>query len=93
MKTTIKQIIRHDKMSLSAKLSSGASLKFSIGRSGEKLEIAFSNDPIVLKDQLVKMQEWLKFKNGETNLERFARLRQVLETSTNSIEVMQKLIP
>ena len=40
----VKKSIGFDNMRLSAKLPSGASLKFSIGRSGERLEMAFSND-------------------------------------------------
>ena len=67
VKTIIKKKISYDIMTIQAKLPSGASLKFSINRSGERLEVAFSNNTIVLKEQTDAIQNWLKLRKGENN--------------------------
>ena len=90
-KVKITEKIGFDNMSISAKLPSGASIRFSIGRSGERLTLAFSNDDAVLKEQTRKMSKWLELRKDENNLQRFVRLRSVLEGAKNSLEVMEKL--
>jgi hypothetical protein len=87
----VKKTIGFDRMSLNAKLPSGASLKFSIGRSGEKLELAFSNDIKILKEQMIKMTNWIKTRPTETNIQRFERLENLLNSCNTSVEVMDKI--
>ncbi len=74
MEAKIKKSIGFDRMSISAKFPSGANFRFSIGRSGEKLELAFSNDPAELKEQSRIFVNWIKFREGEKNEDRFNRL-------------------
>ena len=74
--TKISKRTTFDRLSLSAKFNSGASLKYSISRNGEKLDLAFSNDATVLKEQSRIICEWLDSKK-ETNQERIDRLEEV----------------
>ena len=81
--------IGFDRMAISAKFPSGASLKFSIGRSGETLDLRFSNDRSELKKQSKIMSKWLDFKKGEkTNAERFDRIESFLAPFKSGAQVM-----
>jgi hypothetical protein len=56
MEVKINKSIGFDRMSITAKFPSGANFRYFIGRSGEKLETAFSNDPaIILGDFILLM--------------------------------------
>lgn len=91
MGTKLSKRIGHDSMSISGKMLSGALVKLTIGRNGEKLEVAFGNDEAVAKRQLAELKEWLKNRKNETNQERFDRLEKVLLASDNSTEFMNNL--
>ena len=88
METKVKRVNGFDRMSLSAKFPSGASLKFSVGRSGEKLELAFSNDSAELKIQSKIVSKWLDFKEGEKNEDRFNRLEALCKKCKSGKEFM-----
>jgi hypothetical protein len=68
----------HDNMSLSVKLPTGGSMKFSVGRSGERLEVCFSNDDNELMGQTNSVKLYMKLMEGETNQGRFDRLESLL---------------
>lgn len=87
--TKIKKSIGHDSMSIAATLASGANLRFSIGRSGEKLAVGFSNDRKILNEQANVVKQWLRFRTGETNLDRFNRLENLLKQSKSGAEAVQ----
>lgn len=89
--TKISKKIGHDSMSITGSLPSGAYLKFTIGRRGEKLECALSNDIATMKSQMKQIQDWLKYRGNENNTDRFNRLEQVLLKSKNSIELINNL--
>jgi hypothetical protein len=72
--TKIKKKIGFDRMSMQISFPSGASLDYRIGRSGEKLAIAFSNDDAELKRQMKITSNWLKLRKGENNQQCFDRL-------------------
>ena len=91
METKITKKVTHDNISLSAQLPSGAKIKFFVGRSGEKLELAFSNDREMLKQQMSEMTKWLNNREGEVNQSRFDRLEKVLRMSKSGAEVMNNL--
>ena len=81
----------HDSISLTAKFPSGAFLKFSVNRNGERLDLRFSNDADVLKQQQLKISKFLKFKPEESNEGRFDRLEKLLTGCTSGSEVINKL--
>jgi hypothetical protein len=89
--TKVSKRLSHDSMSLSAKMPSGASLKFSIGRNGEKLELAFSNDTKVLQAQMSVVKKWIDYREKETNISRFDRLEKILVESKSGSEVISKM--
>ncbi len=88
MEAKIKKSIGFDRMSISAKFPSGANFRFFIGRSGEKLEIAFSNDPQELKEQSKIFINWMKFREGEKNEERFNRLEELCKKCKSGKELI-----
>jgi len=91
METKVKRVNGFDRMSLSAKFPSGASLKFSVGRSGERLELAFSNDSAELKIQSKIISKWLDFQKGETNQDRFDRLESLCRKCKSGKEFMSHI--
>jgi hypothetical protein len=77
METKVRKNYGFDNMSISAKFPSGASYRFSVGREGERLMIAFSNDDAEAKVQMRIFQKWIKFQPKETNEGRFNRLEEI----------------
>jgi len=75
--TTIKKRYTHDRMSISVNFPSGANLKFMVGRTREKLELAFSNDIKELKKQHQTVLNWVKLKKGETIQSQFDRIENI----------------
>lgn len=90
--TKIKKIVKHDNMSLSAHFPSGASLRFAIGRSGDKLDLNFSNDPKILKEQGKILIKWLDYREKENNEQRFARLEKICMLAKSGAEFIKLLI-
>ena len=64
-------------MSLSAKFPTGGTFKYSVGRSGERLEVCFSNDDNTLCGETNSFKLWLKL--YENNGERFEALENLLK--------------
>jgi K+/H+ antiporter YhaU regulatory subunit KhtT len=90
--TQIKKSYSHDRMKISIKFPSNASLVFSAGRSGEKLELAFSNDRKELAQQSKIVGKWLDFRNkNESNQDRFDRLEAVARTVKSGKEFIAKI--
>lgn len=88
MEAKIKKTIGFDRMSISAKFPSGANFRFLIGRSGEKLELAFSNDSAELKEQSKIFVNWMKFRTGEKNEDRFNRLEELCKKCKSGKELI-----
>lgn len=84
----IKKSVGFDRMSISAKFPSGANFRFFIGRSGEKLELAFSNDEKELNEQMKIFTAWMKYREGETNVERFNRLEELCKKCKSGKELI-----
>ena len=91
METKVKRTNGFDRMSLTAKFPSGASLKFSVGRSGDRLELAFSNDSAELKRQMKAVSEWIDFQKGEKNQDRFDRLEALCKKCKSGAEFMSHI--
>jgi hypothetical protein len=89
--TKIKKSIKHDRMSIECRFESGASMRFSVGRTGETLHLAFSNDPAVLKGQMQEMLKWLDFRPGETNAQRFDRIEALMTAAKSGAQAMSLL--
>lgn len=89
--TKIKKSIKHDNMSISAHFPSGAFFKFSIGRSGEKIDIRFSNDQKELSEQAKKFLKWIDYREKETNIDRFARIEKACQMSRSGAEFMKAI--
>ena len=87
----ISKRIGFDSMSISGKFPSGASFKFSIGRNGEKLELAFSNDTDTLKNQMKVFKQWIDYRPKETNIQRFDRLEKISQNCKTGSEVIAKM--
>jgi hypothetical protein len=87
----VKKTITYDRMSISSTMLSGESFKFSISRSGEKIVLAFKNDESVIKQQFQVIKNWLSFKNGEDNLQRFDRIEKILNLSNSSNELINAI--
>lgn len=88
MEVKIKKTIGFDRMSISAKFPSGANFKYSIGRSGERLELAFSNDNSELKEQTKIFMNWMKYRDGEKNADRFNRLEELCKKCKSGKELI-----
>jgi hypothetical protein len=89
--TVVKKSIGFDRMSITGKFPSGASLRFFIGRSGEKLEISFSNDEAELKKQSDILMKWLKYRDDEDNVQRFERLEKLMKECKSGSELIEKI--
>ena len=76
-KTRITKKINFDSMWIKAQFPSGANFRFSVGRSGERLALAFSNDRNILKEQTKIFMKWLEFRPNETNQQRFDRIEEL----------------
>ena len=87
----VKVSIRHDSLSISGKFKSGANFKFKIGRNGETLSLAFSNDTNELKEQTKIFFEYLKFRGDETNLDRINRLEKLCDGCSSGKELINKM--
>ena len=88
MEVKIKKSIGFDRMSISAKFPSGANFRYFIGRSGEKLELAFSNDSAELKEQSKIFASWIKLRTGETNIDVFNRLEELCKKCKSGKELI-----
>jgi len=86
--TSIKKRIGFDNMSMTVKFKSGANFKYSIGRSGKKLQLAFSNDSNELKNQMEIFQLWLK-KENLTHEERFSKLETLCNKCNSGKELIE----
>jgi hypothetical protein len=91
MDAKVKKTNGFDRMSLTAKFPSGASLKFSVGRSGDRLELAFSNDSVELKKQMKIVSKWLDFQGDEKNQDRFDRLEALCMKCKSGAEFMANI--
>jgi len=91
METKVKRTNGFDRLSLTAKFPSGASLKFSVGRSGDRLELAFSNDSAQLSKQAKAVAEWMDFRDGEKNQDRFDRLEDLCKKCKSGAEFMSHI--
>jgi hypothetical protein len=95
MGTKISKKYGFDTMSISAKFPSGASYKFTAGRSGERLMIAFSNDDMEAKVQMRIFQNFMKFQPKETNEGRFNRLEELTKKCSSGkslIKLMEETL-
>lgn len=89
--TKIKKRYGFDNMRLDANLPSGATLSYRAGRTGTKLELAFSNDDATLKQQMKTMSAWLEWRKDENFQMVFDRLEKVLRASKTGAEVINNL--
>jgi hypothetical protein len=67
----------HDSMSLSVKFETGGSFSYRVGRSGERLEVCFSNDDNTLMGETNSFKCWTNL--YENNGERFEALESLLK--------------
>jgi hypothetical protein len=89
MDSKIKKSYSHDRMRIQINFFTGASLSFNVSRSGETLNVAFSNDRVELKKQSTQIEQWLKLRKGETNQDRFDRLENVAKKAKSGKEFME----
>ena len=87
----IKKSIGFDRMTITGKFPSGASFKYFIGRSGERIELAFSNDDKVLSEQLKTFKNFMELRPKETNIDRFDRLEKLCEGCKSGSELILKM--
>lgn len=73
----VKIKITHDRLQLTANFLSGASLKWTISRTGETFTWGGSNDPIEAKKQLATISLWCRKQTG-TNQERMEKAEYLL---------------
>jgi len=78
-------------MWIKAQFPSGANFRFSIGRSGERLAMAFSNDQKILREQMKIFMKWLNFREGETNQQRFDRIEDLCMKYTSGNQLIQSI--
>ena len=89
MDTKITKKYGFDNMSISAKFPSGASYRFSVGRGGERLAMAFSNIDSESKVQLRIFGNFMKFQPKETNEGRFNRLEELTKKCRSGKELIK----
>jgi hypothetical protein len=87
--TTIKKTITSERLAISASFLSGGKLNFSIGRSGERLSIAFSFNDAIAKLQSKAIMNWIAFMENETNLDRINRLEELCRKSNSGSELIK----
>lgn len=80
-----------DRMTITGVLQSGANVKFSVGRTGERLTAGLSNDMKVAKVQMQQLSDWVRLRENETNQDRFDRIEMVLLKSNSSIDLINNL--
>jgi hypothetical protein len=90
-KAQIRSKIDHDKMQIDGRFPSGAKFSFLVTRTGERLDVAFSNDSKELKEQTLIFNQWIKLRKEETNAERFARLEAFSCTCSSGKELIEKM--
>jgi len=81
----------HDNMSMVIKFQSGATLDWKIGRGGEKLAIAFSNNKEEVKQQIKIVEKFLKGRKSEDNKARFLRLEETVKGCRSGKEFIAKI--
>src|SRR5580693_8934018 len=64
IKTKISKRTSYDSMSVTIKYPTGGKLKYTVNRSGETLEVAFSNDPISNSLQARAVAKWIESLKG-----------------------------
>jgi hypothetical protein len=89
--TRVKKTITHDYLSMNASFPSGATFRWSVGRTGERLSIAFANDEETSKRQAKTIVRWLKHREEETNEMVFERLEVLLKSCKSGKEVVSKM--
>lgn len=87
----IKKNIGFDRMSITGKFPSGAFFKFAVGRSGETLDLRFSNDRKVLKEQVNIFSKFMNLNEDENNTERFERLENLCKGLKSGGQVIEKM--
>jgi hypothetical protein len=91
METQIQKKVNHDSMWLKATLPSGGYFKFTVNRSGEKLEMAFSPDNAIAKRQSRVFMDYMKLRKGETNQDRFNRLEELAKISYSGANLLNRM--
>ena len=86
--TQVKKNYTHDRMSIKIKFASNATLDFSVNRNGERLNLAFSNNTVELKEQSKTVQKWLELRKNENNQERFNRLEAAARAAKSGKEFL-----
>ncbi len=89
--TKITRKENHDSMWIKAQFPSGANFKFSIGRAGERLALAFSNDRKELKKQTKIFMDWLEYREGENNSQRFDRVEKLCKNCKSGGQVIKAI--
>ena len=89
--TKVKKTITHDYLSMNASFPSGATFKWSVGRSGERLAIGFANDEATSQKQAKTILQGLKHRKDETNIMVFDRLEILLKSCKSGKEVISKM--
>lgn len=88
----IKRKNNYDSMWISAKLPSGAYIKYHLNRNGETIDLRFSNDTNILAAQSKIIQEYMQLRKGETNQHAFDRLETLLNQCNSGKEVIDKIL-
>lgn len=89
--TTIKEKLNHDSMWIKGQFPSGAHFKFHVNRNGETLELAFSNDVNILRNQQRVFMKWMDFRKGEKHIDRFNRLKAIVAGCKSGGELIAKM--
>ena len=92
METEVKKKINHDSMWIKAKFPSGAYYKFSVNRDGERLEMAFSNNDSEASVQIKTFNNYMKFRKGETNEDRFNRLEELSKKCSSGKQLISLMV-
>lgn len=75
-KKKIVRTVTHDRLAILRNFDNGQFIRFSIGRSGENLNVGL-NDPEAAKTLLKELDIFVKFRNDETNIDRIDRLENI----------------
>ena len=78
-------------MWIKAPFPSGANLRFSISRGGERLSLGFSNDMKELKRQSKIFADWLKLRVGENNSQLFDRIENLCKNCKSGGQVIETI--
>lgn len=86
---SVKLTSSHDRLSLVCKYTTGGSVRFTVGRSGDSLTWGGSSDAAVARREMEAFMRFAELQTGESQGQRMERLRAVAESCDSIAELVK----